>query len=142
MKGKWVAKWAPLPSMTTLTPTFSKALYIGQVQSEIDQLQQWLKAAEEHMKYERAYTPEIAAFDQYMAAIKRYEEEKKEAEKKRREEMFCGAVFTVPLAPIELNMKVKRVGDTVIVCQSPREHVIMINEMDPFVVRVAESVLE
>lgn len=128
--------------MTTLTPTFSKALYIGQVQSEIDQLQQWLKAAEEHMKYERAYTPEIAAFDQYMAAIKRYEEEKKEAEKKRREEMFCGAVFTVPLAPIELNMKVKRVGDTVIVCQSPREHVIMINEMDPFVVRVAESVLE
>ena len=128
--------------MTTLTPTLSKALYIGQVQSEIDQLQRWLKEAEVYMKYERAYTPEIAAFDRYMATIKRYEEEKKEAEKKRREEMFCAAVFTMPLAPIKLNMKVTRVGDTVAVCQSPREHVITINEMDPFVVRVAESVLE
>ena len=132
--------------MTTLTPTLSKALYIGQVQSEIDQLQQWLKAAEEHMKYERAYTPEIAAFDQYMAAMKRREEEEKEAEKKRRAALFHEAVFNAPLAPIKLNVSVKRVGDTVIMCQSPRECVIQCSsprdEMDAIAVRVAESVLE
>jgi len=103
---------------------------------------QWLKVA--HMKEER--TPEIIAFDQYMAAMKRYEEEKKEAEKKRRAALFHEAVFNAPLAPIKLNVSVKRVGDTVIMCQSPRECVIQCSsprdEMDAIAVRVAESVLE
>ena len=118
-------KMCTLPSMTTAHLTA-----------------QWLKVA--HMKEER--TPEIIAFDQYMAAMKRYEEEKKEAEKKRRAALFHEAVFNAPLAPIKLNVSVKRVGDTVIMCQSPRECVIQCSsprdEMDAIAVRVAESVLE